>query len=206
MGQHGLIKVIFPMRLLSYVSLALALCSAMVRAEDPRHDELRQLRDEVFKAYEARDLEGLLKYVHPNVLVTWQNGEQNFGVDQLRSFYKVMMQGDAPIVRDVKSELIIDQLATLHEPNTAIAGGTLKDQFKLNSGLNFHLNSQWSATLVKESDGWKIASFHVSGNLFDNPLLSAAKAALWSVGGIAAALGLIIGFILGKRRRSTTAQ
>ena len=177
-----------------------------VHAEDPRHAELRQLRESVFKAYEARDIDALLQHVHENVIVTWQNGEQNHGRDELRSFYDLMMRGDPPIVSDVKSELIVHQLATLYDPNTAIACGALKDQFKLTSGLNFRLDSQWSATLVKEADSWKIASFHVSSNLFDNPLLNAAKKSLWVAGGIAAVVGILLGFLVGRRRRSTVAK
>ncbi len=185
-------------------TLVSMLCCAWARAEDPRHAELRQLRDSVFQAYEARDIDALLKHVQDDVIVTWQNAEQNHGKAELRSFYDRMMQGDAPIVTDVKSELVVHQLATLYEPNTAIACGTLKDQFKLRSGLSFNLDSQWSATLVKENDQWKIASFHVSSNMFDNPLLSAAQNSFWVSGGVAGVVGLILGILLGRQRRSVS--
>lgn len=188
------------------IAILALMCSLTVQAEDPRHVELRQLRESVFKAYEARDIDALLQHVHENVVVTWQNGQQNHGRDEVRSFYDLMMRGDPPIVSDVKSELIVHQLAILYEPNTAVACGTLKDQFKLTSGLNFRLDSQWSATLVKEGEVWKIASFHVSSNLFDNPLLSAAKKSLWVTGAIAAVVGILLGFLIGRRRRSPSAK
>ena len=72
--------------------------------------------------------------------------------------------------------------------------------FRLRSGQSFDLDSRWTATVVNTGAGWKIASFHASTNLFDNPLLAAAKR--WGI--IAAIVALIVGFAAGffvSRRR-----
>ena len=57
-------------------------------------------------------------------------------------------------------------------------------------GKQFELKNHWSATLVKENGRWVIASYHVSGNILDNPLLDVAKGYLYWVGGIALVVGL----------------
>jgi hypothetical protein len=61
--------------------------------------------------------------------------------------------------------------------------------------------TRWTGTLVKKDGKWKVASFHASANAFDNPILWIAlkKVGMW-VGIGAAVLGLVIGFLIGRRR------
>lgn len=173
--------------------------------EDRVHDELRALRDGLFEAYEKRDLERLLTLVHPNVVVTWQNAELSRGHEGLRNFYQRMMVGNQRVVESISSKLTIDELSILHGVDTAVAFGSLDDDFKLMNGTQFHLHSRWTATAVKEGDHWLIASFHASANLFDNPLLSAAQQALYLIGGAAFTIGLtvaiVVAWVVGRLRR-----
>ena len=57
----------------------------------------------------------------------------------------------------------------------------------------FELENRWTATLVKEDGAWKIAAYHVSGNIADNPLLSIAKQSVYWVGGLCLAIGVVVG-------------
>lgn len=164
---------------------------------DPAHDELRKLRDAILAAYEKEDLEAMLAQLHPNVVVTWQNGEVSRGPKGVREFYERMMKGDKPVVSSIKSKVVIDELAILHGGDTAIAFGGLSDDYALTGGMSFHLDSRFTATAVKEGDRWVLASYHASAGLFDNPLLSAAKAGLKKTAGVAGLGGLILGAVLG---------
>ena len=42
-------------------------------------------------------------------------------------------------------------------------------------GMEFDLENRWTATLVKDDGQWKIAAYHVSSNIADNPILTLAK-------------------------------
>jgi len=53
--------------------------------------------------------------------------------------------------------------------------GTCVDHFRLTSGKTFDLTSKWTATVVKNAGQWKVASYHTSSNIFDNPILNAAS-------------------------------
>jgi hypothetical protein len=55
---------------------------------------------------------------------------------------------------------------------------------------------------VKNGDKWLIASLHASDNLFDNSLLSIAKRITYIAGAACLVVGLIVGFLLGKRKRT----
>ena len=53
-------------------------------AEDPAHQQLRDLRTEMIAAIESRDIDRMMTYVHPEIVTTWQDGETTRGVDELR--------------------------------------------------------------------------------------------------------------------------
>ena len=164
------------------------------------------LRERMFAAYENRDLDGLLADCADEIIITWQNGERNVGHQEFRDFYKSMMSGDNAIVEDISSEFSVDDASILYGDNTAVARGTVNDRFILASGSEFLLKSKWTATLVKIQGEWKIASFHVSASIFENPILDAAKGSLFTVGAIAAACGLLVGIVAAwlLRKRAST--
>lgn len=162
-------------------------------AEDPIHGQLRSLRDSMFQAYEKRDVDKLLTYLEPEAIVTWQNGDRTVGPKELKAFYDRMMTGDSRVVTDVKSKLVVDGLSTLYGGDTAVAKGTLEDTFVLASGSSFVLNNKWTATVVKSGDDWKVASFHASSSIFDNPILAAAQQWTLTLMAVGAAVGLLVG-------------
>jgi hypothetical protein len=88
----------------------------------------------------------------------------------------------------------------LHGGDAGIVFGSSRDVLELRAGRSVELNSRWTATVVLVAGTWKIAGFHSSTNLFDNPLLNAAKRWLVLVGAIAAVAGLGIGFLVGRSR------
>ena len=165
------------------------------------HEQLRALRDRMFAAYEKRDMDALLTDVAPNVVITWQNADRNIGHDEFLAFYNRMMNPKNGVVKDVSSSFAVDGLSFLYSDDTAIAHGTQTDMFDLNDGSNLTLNSKWTATVIKQNDAWKVASFHVSANIFDNPILDVAKGWLMKAGIAGAVVGLIIGLLIGRVSR-----
>jgi len=182
------------------------------------HEQLRRLRDEMIGAWERRDIDGVLAHVDPEIVVTWQNGEVNRGPDAIRRFYKEMLEGEGSILANLVSTLKVDDLSILHGPDTAIAFGSIHDEFTfkralastaaIGAGKTLALDSRWTATLVRTAGEWKLASYHVSANVFSNPVQDlAVKAA----GRLAAIIGFLIGVLVAlliawaRRRRATPA-
>jgi ketosteroid isomerase-like protein len=168
--------------------------------EDPAHAELRVLRDNLVDAVNKKDVEALLKQLHPDVVVTWQNAEVSRKPEGVRAYLARMLQGPDRIVDDFTTSVAVDELTILHGGDTGISFGTSTDHFKLRSGQSFDLRSRWSATVVRQDNRWVVASFHASVNLFDNPLLNGAKTL--AIGSAAGALvvGLAIGFLIARFR------
>lgn len=172
---------------------------------DAVRGELLALREAVIRAYEARDIEGVLAHVHPQVVATWQNGFRARGRDAVRKFFDDMMTGESRIVRDVKSRLDVDGAAIRHGDDAAVACGTLIDDFDLASGSRLHLESKWTATLVRLDGRWLIGSFHVSASIFENAVLAAVRSWATRLAVALGVVGLLVGAAAGlllARRRS----
>jgi ketosteroid isomerase-like protein len=186
---------------LSILSLCLA-AVAPARAEDKPsadtekiHDELRAFRKELTEAVLKNDIDKQLQLVSKDVVVTWQNGETVRGRDNLKKFWEKNQGGASKVFQGYKKPPEPADLTILYGDNMGISYGTSVAQYNV-LGKEIELENHWTATLVKEDGRWVIASYHVSGNILDNPLLSAAKNYLYLVGGIALLAGLVLGLLL----------
>jgi ketosteroid isomerase-like protein len=200
---------------LSIVLAALLVATIPVLAqESPRaqssadtesiHNELRALRDGLVKATNDANIDALLTYLHPNVVVTWQNAEVSRGQAGVRDYLTRMTSGPNRVVRRFQTSPTVDELTILYGGDTGIAFGTSHDRFELTDGMNFDLDGRWSATMVKENGRWLVASFHASSNLFDNAVLRlASRATMWTgMGGLAVGVLLtLVGAVIVRRRQ-----
>ena len=173
-------------------------------AEDPVHNELRALRDEFLQGFEKKDIDKMVSHFTDDVVITVQNAETLRGHEEVRAFHERMSGGDKPRVELLNSDFEVDDLSIIHGGDTAIAFGKMDDHFQLRAGMAFDLHSRWTATLVKQAEQWKLATFHISTNMFDNGVSrQQTKWASVKTGGVALAVGILCGVICGvwwKRR------
>jgi uncharacterized protein (TIGR02246 family) len=201
--KNWIIGVVVAVGLVALPNFAVAQNPPAAAPEDPAHQELRAIRDAMVKAFNDRDYDGFLRHLHPNVVATWQNAEVARHPDGVKAFMKKMSEGDTKVVDSVQADLKVDELASLYnDRNTAIAFGSVDQNFKLTGGGELALTSRWTATFVKEDGRWLLAAFHVSGDLFHNPVLAVAarKTAQW-VGFGSLFVGLVAGWMLGRTRK-----
>jgi ketosteroid isomerase-like protein len=153
---------------------------------------ITQLREGLVSSFQKGEIDRLLTYLDPDVLVTWQNGEICRGPEAVRTFYARMMKGDKPIVRAIASEPEV--LGRHVYGDWAVSWGNLHDHFILSDGSDLPLNSVFTATIAKRGDRWLVTAFHTSANVFQNPVLSVAtrRTALWAGLG-----GGLVGLLLG---------
>src|SRR5262249_10757981 len=66
--------------------------SAGRSADDQK--QIDELRQGIVNAFNARDVDGMLRYVQPDITVVWQNAEVNNGQEAVRNFYnRMIVQG-----------------------------------------------------------------------------------------------------------------
>src|SRR5215467_4309067 len=152
--------------------------------------QIDELRQGVVKAFNARDVDGMLRYTLPNVTVVWQNAEVNDGQQAVRDFYnRMIVQG---VVKKVTFNPTVESRKC--QENICISYGNLQDEFTLNDGTVLPLHSRFSAALIKTGGTWRLASFHASTNVFDNQVVHQAAR---KTGIYAGAGGVLLGLILG---------
>ena len=185
--------------------LLLSLTSLPASAQGPdeaTHDELRALRDGLLDAIGKGDVERELNYFHPNAVITWHDAEVSRGHAGIRDYLKRMLEGPDKAVESFKADVKVDALTILYGGDTGVSYGSAVEHFVMSRGRTFDLPARWSATLVKENGRWLIASLHVSDNLFDNPMLDLARRVVWWAAGGALIVGIAVGILLGRRRRT----
>lgn len=160
--------------------------------EDPAHQELRALRAEVLKAITSGNVEDTLKFVHPNVVITWQNHDVVRGHQGVRDFMRRM---GADAFRGYRVEPTPDDLTILYGGDMGVSFGTSVAEYRL-LGMTLSFTNRWTATLVKEDGRWMLASYQVSNNVLNNPILTVL---MWA-GVLALIVGIVAGFVLGRRR------
>src|SRR5258707_1237431 len=118
--------------LLAAVALLTALSApAQTAAPDAGAEAgLNQLRAGLTDSFAKADIDRMLTYLAPDVVVTWQNGEICRGPEEVRAYYNRMMKGDKPIVKEVKASPEV--LGRHFYGDWAVSWGNLHDHFILN--------------------------------------------------------------------------
>src|SRR4051812_15826305 len=65
---------------------------------------ITELRVGIVESFVKSDIERLLTFLDPDVVVTWQNGEVCRGPQAVRAYYQRMMTGENRVVREVKAD------------------------------------------------------------------------------------------------------
>ncbi len=157
------------------------------------HDALRTMLIDAEKAINEGRFDDLAKYFDPNINVIYQNAEVADGIPEVQAFQKRILNENGGILKGFKTKVTADKLTEFYG-DTAIAYGSAVDHYTFVTGKEMDVTSKWSAVLVKDGGAWKVVSLQFTTDLFDNPLLSIAKASnkYFGIGGLA--LGLILGF------------
>ncbi len=146
--------------------------AAEVPASDEATQAITRLREGLIDSFNKCDIDRLLGHLDENVIVTWQNGEVCRGPAGVKAYYNKMMQGDGHIVDKVSCDPQIDGRHVYGD--WAVSWGHMNDAFVLKDGAEFKFNSNFTATIAKRGEQWKVTSFHVSVNAFENPILGVA--------------------------------
>lgn len=171
--------------------------------DEQLHQELRDLKAVMEGALNSRNIDVILANVDERVVFTTMNGDVVTGRDSVRAYFDKMMNGPAKVVESVRASFVPEALSILHGGDMAISWGHTADQYELATGTSLAISARWSATMVRRDNKWLIANFHYSTNMFDNPVLSAQRKLLIGSGVAGALVFGVVGFLLGRRRRST---
>jgi len=144
--------------------------------------------------------EKILPLLDENVVIVFLNGEVVRGIDQVRAYFEKTLGSSSPILSDYSTRAQVGAPARFIG-DMALADGSTEDVFLFANGSDLVVESKWTVTLQKQDGDWKILQLHFSSNLFDNPLVNSAKNNLMLFALGAGVAGLVVGMLLGRRRK-----
>lgn len=170
------------------------------------HEALRELRREVEASFNAagrsgrlEDFQGVLDRVHDDAVLAAMNGDLVVGKEQIIEYFNTKMTGAEGTIESIRHTFEPAGLTILYGGDTGVAYGTSRGTYELVGGLDFEVDTHWTSTLVLEDGRWLIASFQFGPSIFDNPILDrAVRGMSWGIG-LAAAAGLLVGLLIGRR-------
>jgi len=174
-------------------------------ADDDSHagdrKQLLTLMKEVEAGINAQDAKRLTAMMADDVTVIWLNAEVSRGKDEVLAYYARMVGGEGAILKKYVTQVSLDAPARFYG-DAAIAEGKAADEFFPQARSPFRLDSHWSTTLRKVDGEWRIASLHLSANVFTNPLMAEAQQWIWYAGAGGLVAGALVVFLLLRLRKS----
>lgn len=166
---------------------------------------ITKLREELLDSFNKGDVERLLAHLDDDVVVTWQDAEVCRGRAGVKAYYDKMMTGPDRIVKSVHANSQVTD-RHVYDGTWAVSWGKMNDEFLLEDGSNFKLDSKFTATIARRGDVWKVTSFHASVNAFDNAILTHAikRTLAWSIT-CGLGIGAVVGVLAAKALRRKAA-
>ncbi|NOT29732.1 MAG: SnoaL-like domain-containing protein [Planctomycetes bacterium] len=193
-----------------HLLVALLLCPLPAyAAQEPDHEihqELRAILATVQSSINAGNYDAMLSVVSKDIRATTINQEVMSSPQEVSAYFERWF-GPEGYLKKLDMSLEADALTELSLDKTwGLTRGSGMERYTLADGRRFDMKTRWTATMAKESDGkWRLRAIHIGTDFLDNPLLAAAKAAVWKYASAAAAGGLLLGgalsFFLGRRKQ-----
>ena len=186
---------------------AMLLTPLTMTAQVDSHQEDRQallgILSSVQKAINDQDIEGIVAQMAPDCTVIWWNAEVSRGHDEVRAYYRKMVKDPGRLITKYTTDAKLGAHARFvgTGADTALADGSMVDTFYPVVRGPFQLDSRWSATAAKYNGQWKIASLHLSSNVFTNSLIGEITRMMWYVGAGCLVVGGLIGWFAGRRTK-----
>ena len=173
------------------------------REED--HKALKQLFTEATTAFNNHDLKSFSSYFAKDYVFIGIDQSVITNQQELQAHFDQLFHSPDARLADVKTEPQFSKPTIFIDQNTGFCYGTTVETYKLKNGEETKIKSHWTATLIKESGQWKVATLHFGVNVLDNPILNKVVASTKKTTIFAFLGGLILGiFVLKMFRRSKT--
>lgn len=190
-------------RNLAVLTVLLAFVDVAIAQDDSSADrqQLRAMLESVEAALNNQQFDQITPLLDDEVVAVFLDAEVARSPAAVTAYIERFLSGDAAILKGYTTKATLGDSARFFG-NVAVADGTSADIFDLADGSQLQIDSVWSVTLSKTTGSWKIVQIHFSANMFDNPLMAEAQERIVLFLLLAAIVGLIVGFLLGRRSRN----
>ena len=160
------------------------------------HEALRGLRQKAIDAFNRLDLDTLASCLAREFVFTTIDGTVLTSKEGMKSYYDSMFEAENAPLASINIEPEASILTRFIDGNTGLNYGTAKEMYTLSDGNVVTLQSNWTATVVKEGEEWKISAIQIGVNILENPILAKVKSAGKLTAVLAGLAGLVGGFLI----------
>lgn len=169
------------------------------------HDQLRELLAVFTEGINKGDFAEVSPYLHEPFSGTAISQHFMGSPEDIQAYFDEILRKPDAILKRITIEPEVDELTEIYEGTFGVARGANKEVYELNDGRVFEMTARWTATVVKDSDQWKLLAIHAGANILDNPILSGVEQLTKVYGAVGAAGGVVVGgllgFFFGRRRK-----
>jgi ketosteroid isomerase-like protein len=182
-------------------------CAATPSDNEKIHEELRRALNVIETAINTGHYDDMLPVLSENIRATPINQEFLSSRAEVSAYFQKWFGKDG-YLKKLEFKLTPDAPTEISaDKRWGLVQGSGIEKYVLSDTRYYELKTRWSAVLAKEADGkWRVRSLHVGTDFLNNPILDEAgqavgKAAAMS-GGICLVLGLALGWLLFRKKKS----
>jgi len=178
-------------------------------AEEPNHEiheGLRGILQTLQASINSGNFNAMLPVISKDIRATTITQEVLSSHGEVSSYFNKWF-GPGGYLKKLDMKLDADALTELSPDKTwGLVRGSGLENYTLSDGRSYPMKTRWTAVVTKEDDDkWRLRAIHIGTNFLDNPILSEAEAAAkkYTAFGVAGggAAGLVLGFLLGRRKK-----
>jgi ketosteroid isomerase-like protein len=203
------------LKVLPAMMIVAAMCVVpVVRAEEADHaihEELRGVLRAITTAMNSGEYDRMLPYLTETVEATSITQEVMTGRAEVSKYFQEWF-GPTGYMRSMKMTLEPDRLTELSpDKSWGLVRGRALEHYEAKDGDQFDFVERWTAVMVRGDDArWRVRAIHFGTNHLDNPVLTKVQRTLlrylYIAAAVCLALGLAMGWWLGRRRGRGTAS
>jgi ketosteroid isomerase-like protein len=189
----------------------MAACAWADEPDHAIHEELRGVLREVVTAISSGQYDRVLPHLTPDVEVTSVTQEVMSSRGDVAKYFQEWF-GPTGYMRSMKMTLEPDRLTELSpDKSWGLVRGRALEHYEAKDGDQFDFVERWTAVMVRGDDArWRVRAIHFGTNHLDNPVLTKVQRTLlrylYIAAAVCLALGLAMGWWLGRRRGRGTAS
>lgn len=187
------------------VSLLLLTIAPMLAAQEKDlaiHEELRDVLNGLAQAVNEERYGDLAQYFHENLTITTINQEVISTRAEIEPYFDKWFGPDG-YLKTLRMSLEADAPTEFYGEKTwGIVRGSGHEDYVLSDKRSFPMETRWTATVVKDTDGkWRILTLHIGTDFLNNPILDVAESSTkyFGAGGVVA--GLLLAWLFGFVRK-----
>ncbi len=185
--------------------LCLLALPALAQEREADHEALRAILQQGAQALNTRNFDAIPPLLHPQFTIITVDNRKFTTLDAFKAYWNGLFEGEDPVLERIEARPVADALTEFVGDDVGVAHGTSDDVYHFLDGDVRSMPTRWTAVVARDAGVWKLVKLHFSANVLDNPVLDATRdGALRITAAVGAGLlvvGLVAGFLFGRRRR-----